>query len=439
VAEFDPTEARRERGLAIAARTKIVEKHGRWVVPSQSGKGAYIVTLDSPDTHAPACSCPDFVERGQACKHVYAVRYVIERESHPDGTETVTESVTLTRKTTAPRPTYPQNWKAYNAAQVNEKPRFQALLSDLCRGISEPPACEKGGRPRLSLRDMVFSATFKVFSTVSGRRFMGDLTDAHVKGYIDKVPHFNSVLNYLESPALTPILTRFIAESALPLRAVELDFAVDSSGFTSSRFVRWFDHKYGKPMQAHDWVKVSLMTGVKTNIVTAVEVDERYAGDCPKFAPLVKATAGAFKIREVSADSAYSSYDNNDLVSQPGGTPYIAFKSNANPKEDSIYTRMFHFYSYQREEFLTHYHKRSNVETTFSMIKAKFGDSLRSKTDTAMVNESLCKVLCHNICCLIQSQYELGIEAKFWTDEADDQATAGQALAMDDIEALAWL
>jgi hypothetical protein len=48
------------------------------------------------------------------------------------------------------------------------------------------------------------------------------------------------------------------------------------------------------------------------------------------------------------------------------------------------------------------------------MIKAKFGDSLRSKTDTAMVNEALAKVLCHNVCCLIQSMYELDVEPVFW-------------------------
>ena len=34
------------------------------------------------------------------------------------------------------------------------------------------------------------------------------------------------------------------------------------------------------------------------------------------------------------------------------------------------------------------YHKRSNVESTFSMIKAKFRDHVRSKTPVAMVNES---------------------------------------------------
>ena len=59
------------------------------------------------------------------------------------------------------------------------------------------------------------------------------------------------------------------------------------------------------------------------------------------------------------------------------------------------------------------YHKRSNVESTFSMIKAKFGGAIRSKGDTAIINEALCKVLCHNICCVIQSMHELGIEPTF--------------------------
>lgn len=62
------------------------------------------------------------------------------------------------------------------------------------------------------------------------------------------------------------------------------------------------------------------------------------------------------------------------------------------------------------------YHRRSNVETTFSMIKAKFGERLRSKSATGQVNEVLCKILCHNVCCLIQSIYELGVEPSFWNE-----------------------
>jgi hypothetical protein len=48
------------------------------------------------------------------------------------------------------------------------------------------------------------------------------------------------------------------------------------------------------------------------------------------------------------------------------------------------------------------------------MIKAKFRDHVRSKTDVAMANEVLCKIIFHNICCLIQESYELGIDTAFW-------------------------
>jgi len=68
---------------------------------------------------------------------------------------------------------------------------------------------------------------------------------------------------------------------------------------------------------------------------------------------------------------------------------------------------------YNREEFLAHYHKRSNVETAFSMIKGKFGDAVRNKSDIGQLNEVLCKVLCHNLYVIIQAIHELGIEPMF--------------------------
>src|SRR5207247_9168381 len=105
--------------------------------------------------------------------------------------------------------------------------------------------------------------------------------------------------------------------------------------------------------------------------------------------------------------------------------PYSPFKTNskaaAQPSygtKSTLWERMFHFYKLHREEFLGNYHKRSNVETTFHMIKAKFGQRLRSKTMTAQINEALCKVLCHNLCVVIQSQHELGIETDFSMAEA---------------------
>jgi transposase len=166
-------------------------------------------------------------------------------------------------------------------------------------------------------------------------------------------------------------------------------------------------------MQKHSWVKVHLMCGVKTNIVTSVDVSGAYANDSPYFAPLVDKTAqSGFKMMEVSAaDKAYLSRKNLSAAIAHGATPYIPCKANTTARVDSkVWNRMYHFFRYNIEEFEAHYHKRSNVETTFSMIKAKFGERLRSKTATAQVNEALCKVLAHNCHyrnCYSEVNYEL--------------------------------
>ena len=49
---------------------------------------------------------------------------------------------------------------------------------------------------------------------------------------------------------------------------------------------------------------------------------------------------------------------------------------------------------------------------------------MRSKTDVAMKNEVLCKILCHNIVVLIHEMYELGIEPAFWAEQQTQPAIA---------------
>lgn len=329
---------------------------------------------------------------------------------------------------TARKPTYSQQWPAYNQAQVNEKSKLQELLFELCVQLDEP--MQHMGRPRIPVADRIFACCFKIYSMLSGRRFSSDLMEAKRRGYLSQMPHYNSIFRYLESDDLTPLLKQLIITSSLPLKTVEYDFAVDSSGFSTGRYDRWVDAKWGKMraefgdtrkpvVNTKDWLKVHLMCGVRTNVVTSVEITNAHAGDSPQFAPLVETTSQNFVMQEVSADKAYSSSKNLQLVLVKGAQPYIPFKSNSTAtgnQQSSVWKRMYHFYQYNQEWFMAHYHKRSNVETTFSMIKGKFGERLKSKTHTAQVNEVLCKILCHNLCCVIQSMYELGIEPTFWAE-----------------------
>jgi transposase len=402
-------EAKQAKGLEIATNSEITREGNIYLVPSQTSAKKYYVNL-----FIQTCTCLDYDKNGLKCKHLYAVENMLLRES----------GATLPTPEPVKKPTYKQEWHAYTLAQKNEKAKFLELLYELCRNIEEP--LQHMGRPRVPLADRIFAAAFKVYSTVSGRRFTSDLMEAKRRGYVSTTPDYSSVSRFLESKELTSVLKQLIIESSLPLKTVEMDFAVDSSGFSTGLYRRWVETKWNKEVRKYgedvthintkDWIKVHLMCGVKTNIVTSVEISDAHAGDSPYFRPLVETTSRNFVMQEVSADKAYSSSKNLQLVLVKKAMPYIDFKSNANAtgkQQSATWKRMYHYYQYNQESFMRSYHKRSNVETTFSMIKAKFGERLRSKTELSQTNEVLCKILCHNLCCVIQSIYELGIDVDF--------------------------
>ncbi len=278
-------DARQQRAEENLATGRIARQGHIYWVPSQSGKPRHSVMLDG---ETPSCDCADFELRQVPCKHILTVQMMLEREEKGEPLPELAE-VPPTPK----RPTYRQDWPNYNLAQTNEKDHFQCLLSDLCRTVPDLPAA-KTGRKRISLSVALFSAVFKIYSTLSARRFMCDLEEAHRRGHIDQSPHFNSVLNCLDNPEATPVLFDLIRQSALPLRQVETEFAVDSSGFLTSRYVRWHDQKYGSVKQQAQWVKVHIITGVKTNVIAALEILDKRANDCPRLPALVKAAAKGF-------------------------------------------------------------------------------------------------------------------------------------------------
>jgi hypothetical protein len=96
------------------------------------------------------------------------------------------------------------------------------------------------------------------------------------------------------------------------------------------------------------------------------------------------------------------------------GTPFVLFKYDvARRKPGSAWVRIWHYHNYRRQEFFSPLHKRSHVESTFKMIKAKFGSAFRSRTYVAIVNEIWCKVIDHNICSVTRPLHELGVGPDF--------------------------
>ncbi len=401
---------REERGILIAAKSRIRQQSGQWIVPSQNDYGKkYSVT---PDGEKPHCTCPDHELTGAVCKHIYAVQIVIQRELFDDGTEVETRQITVTEK----RKTYPQQWAAYNAAQTSEKSVLQSLLHDLCLTIPESTEARRG-RPRLSARDGIFCAVLKTYSMLSSRRFISDLCDAHEKGHIARVPHFNVLQRVFDSPDTEGILKELIAKSAEPLAALESSFAVDSTGFTGCRFDCWYEMKWKHmPSRAvRSWVKAHCMVGCKTNVITAVEILDANSGDHDQLQPLMLETAKRFTVGDLCADKAYLSEVNLQAISDAGVSAFIPFKTNSVASRPGVWNNAFHFFNLHRDEFLARYHQRSNAESTFSAVKRKFGDSCKAKNNQAMKCEVLAKFLCHNLSMLIHAMEEFGIDPTFRT------------------------
>lgn len=393
---------REQRGQVLLKSVKIVKTPNGWRVPSQHGNGrTYLVKYSK---HEPKCSCPDCTMRRNKCKHIFAVEFFIKQEINEEGKLKQTKGVKIS---------YAQQWKAYDNAQTNEKLIFMKLLKDLCSNIEQPKY--KFGRPTLPISDMLFASALKVYTTFSLRRFISDFKIAKEMNLVSSTCTYVNICYFMNKEELTPILKKLIQLSSSALKEVETDFAVDSSGFSTSRFARYFNYKWGKESKYRIWLKAHICSGVKTNIITSVEITEGHSNDSPSLPRLVEETAKTFKVGEVSGDRAYSSRKNLQVIADVGAVPFIPFKKHVTGKraKNSTWRKMYHYFLYKHEEFLQHYHKRSNVETCFHMLKTKFRDNLRSKSKTAQINELLLKILCHNIVVVIHEIAELGIKSEF--------------------------
>src|SRR5258708_38311794 len=89
--------------------------------------------------------------------------------------------------------------------------------------------------------------------------------------------------------------------------------------------------------------------------------------------------SGRFPLSDGSCD---------DGIHVPSKREQLLEGSQPAPNGVGTWEKMYQYFQFRRDEFLQHYHKRSNVESAFSTMKRKFGDGLRSKTDVAMVNET---------------------------------------------------
>lgn len=314
-----------------------------------------------------------------------------------------------------PKGGYKQDWSAYDAAQGGEKTLFLPITGALTKELEDSNFFNN--RSPFSLSDIALCLIYRTYLNRSSRRTRADLYELQAKGVISAAPAPNTLSDYLRKESLTEALKYLLTKSSLPLAGKETVFAADSTAFSLPNRRIWFNKHSERRERRRDFAKLHVMVGTCSNVITYAVPSVGTEHDGGYLKQLIAGTSRYFEIAELSADAAYLSGENMRLVLLAGAVPYIAFRKNCQIDADyksNFWKDLLYLYKSRHPQFDDHYLLRNNVESTFSSMKAKFGGRLRSKSTRAQFNEMLCKAICHNVCVLIQSMYESGINPTSW-------------------------
>lgn len=329
-----------------------------------------------------------------------------------------------------PKGGYAQDWPAYNLAQGNEKRHFLSITGELCKEAEEfGPST---GLTPFPLKEVLLCQIYRIYLGRSSRRTTDDLRELQARGLIGGTPAPNTLTDYMRQEFLTPILQHLLTKSSLPLASRERAFAADSTSFSLPHRRPWYNRHKERWEKRRDFAKLHVMTGVVSNIITCAIPSAGTEHDGGYLKQLLQTTSRYFEVAELSADAAYLSGENMRLALIAGAVPYIAFRKDCRTDADyksNFWKDLLYLYKTRHPQFDEHYFLRSNVEATFSSLKAKFGGRLRGKTARAQFNEMLCKAVCHNVCVLIHSMYESGINPTSW-GEVEPRPTLAPGVAL---------
>jgi len=284
--------------------------------------------------------------------------------------------------------TYKQEWKKYDKRKSNEYEQIHKLIKKVLRKVER----------RIHQRQ-IRAILLKEYHRTNNRN-----VTSIIRQNTKHQPCHKTISNYYNNDAITPILQGLIHTTSLPFKKIEVTAALDSTGFSTKRYITWNKFKWGKKTgKERVWIKLHALTGTITNTIIHAIITPKDTSDITILEPIISNNLKKFKkIKDFVADKAYLSRDAYYYIQNKGMTPYIPFKKNSvgTPLGVAIWREMHTHFMTSPDEYNNAYHTRSNAETVFHMIKTRFGNSIKSKNYTAQENEILGKCLLHNLCVL---------------------------------------
>ena len=192
------------------------------------------------------------------------------------------------------RKRWPRDEVLYNKIQETEFLNFFEFVKYLTNYVC------KGRKMKSMIQCLLI---WRKFPNLSVRRARGFLLLLRKFKIISvDIPCFKTLSNYNENNFLQIILEKLIEESSKPLSIIEHDFATDATGIRTNLFSSWYSIRCQKEIKKRDHLTIHITTGVKSNIVTAVNVETKNGNDNKIFREHVDKISENFRINEWSGE-----------------------------------------------------------------------------------------------------------------------------------------
>lgn len=314
------------------------------------------------------------------------------------------------------------DWSKYDEAQINEINDMLILIRDAVDGASLRLDINKmlkntgPGRPRNHPADLAKAILMQQYFSVSNRVTEGLVLLFREKLRMKNTFSYKTIERAYEDPLATLILRELFSMTHHIVKDKEHAFSPDGTGLCTSMKQNWEnDHRNGKK---RGYEKMIAMVGDTYKLFSSVTfADEPQDNESPYFEQLLAETAESYeKIDIVSADAAYLSRYNCDLIAGVGAIPRIYPKRNITlrKKGSKAWIEMLLSFIRNPQDWLRDYHPRSISESAYSVFKRDFPIPLRKRIKLRRKQEAFTRACDYNLKRLCYLRYLEGLVVKVW-------------------------